>query len=176
MTRKEIVSANPIVDFVRSHGHELWQAGKNFVTDGCPVCKHKKRGHRPVTLYTQTQSWNCHDCKRGGSVIDWVMHERGCDAADAMRLLGGGRNGSEPEAMLVKTYDYVDENGKLLSQTCRYEPKNFKQRQRGGKGGWTWNLQGVRRVLYRLPVVITAQTVCIAEGERMRTICAHWDS
>ena len=54
-TREEIIAANPIVDFVRGRGYELKAEGNNYVTDGCPVCKHEKRGHRPVTLYTETQ-------------------------------------------------------------------------------------------------------------------------
>ena len=37
MTRNEIIAAHPIVEFVRSRGHELKQAGKNFVTNACPV-------------------------------------------------------------------------------------------------------------------------------------------
>jgi hypothetical protein len=35
MSRDEIIGANPIVDFVRSRGHELSPAGQNFVTSGC---------------------------------------------------------------------------------------------------------------------------------------------
>ena len=78
-------------------------------------------------------------------------------------ILGGGNN-SSPE--LVATYDYTDESGNLLYQTCRYQPKDFRQRRPDGKGGWINNLQGVRRVLYRLPEVLKAQTVCVAEGEK----------
>jgi 5S rRNA maturation endonuclease (ribonuclease M5) len=162
MTREEIIAANPIVDFVRSRGHELKPAGRNFVTNGCPVTQHK-RGHRPLMIYPETQSWNCHDCERGGSVIDWIKYERGCDAAEAMRLLGGGRNGA---GEIVATYDYTDENGTVLFQCVRFQPKDFRQRQSDGSGGWIWNLEGVRRVLYRLPDVIAAQTVCVAEGEK----------
>ena len=162
MTREQIIEANPIVDFVRNRGDELKLAGQNFVTNACPQTQHK-RGHRPVMIYPETQSWSCHDCKRGGSVIDWVMIERNVPAADAMRILGGGNN-SSPE--LVATYDYTDESGNLLYQTCRYQPKDFRQRRPDGKGGWIWNLDGARRVLYRLPEVLKAQTLCVAEGEK----------
>src|SRR5262249_8439441 len=128
----------------------------------CPQTRHK-RGHRPVMIYPETQSWSCHDCKRGGSVIDWLAIEKNISAADAMRMLGGGSNGP---ADIVATYDYADETGKLLFQTVRYYHKNFAQRRPDGNGGWIWNLEGVRRVLYRLPEVTAAQTVCIAEGEK----------
>jgi hypothetical protein len=53
MNREEIISANPIVDFVRDRGHELKRAGENFVTSACPVGPHKKQGHTPVTTLSQ---------------------------------------------------------------------------------------------------------------------------
>jgi 5S rRNA maturation endonuclease (ribonuclease M5) len=161
MSREEIIAANPIVDFVRNRGHELKRAGKNFVTNASPVAQHK-RGHRPVMIYPENNSWFDHDLKLGGSVIDWVMHERGCDAAQAMRELSGNNGAAE----IVATYDYTDEGGNLLFQCVRFQPKDFRQRQPAGKGGWIWNLDGAQRVLYRLPEVLKAQTVCVAEGEK----------
>jgi Protein of unknown function (DUF3987) len=62
-----------------------------------------------VTIDVQKQVWHCNDCGIGGSIVDWVMHEKGVSAADALRILGGGRNGSEP----VATYNYCDETGQL---------------------------------------------------------------
>jgi 5S rRNA maturation endonuclease (ribonuclease M5) len=166
MTREQIISTNPIADFVRSRGHELKPAGKNFVTSGCPVTQHKPH-HRPVTINTQKHLWHCNDCDRGGSIIDWIALQENITAAAAMRELGGGRNGLEPvKAKLVKTYDYNDETGELLFQVCRFRPKDFKQRRPDGKGEWTWNTNGVPRVLYRLPEVIKANIVCITEGEK----------
>jgi hypothetical protein len=162
MSREEIIAANPIVEFVRGRGHELKPAGLNFATNGCPVTEHKKKWHRPVSIDVKKQLWFCNDCGLGGTVIDWVMREKGCDAAQAMRELGGG----ESDSQIVDVYDYVDENGQLKHQTVRYHPKRFKQRQPDGKGDYIWNLKGVRRVLYRLPEVIAAQTVCVAEGEK----------
>jgi hypothetical protein len=67
---------------------------------------------------------------------------------------------------IVATYDYVDESGNLLFQTVRYEPKKFKQRRPDGKGGWLWNLEGVRLVPYNLPEVLKASSVLIVEGEK----------
>src|SRR5262249_35656556 len=70
---------------------------------------------------------------------------------------------------IVATYDYRDEQGNLLYQTVRYDPKDFRQRRPDGKGSWLWNLQGVRRVLYRLPQLYAAPTeqpVFLPEGEK----------
>jgi 5S rRNA maturation endonuclease (ribonuclease M5) len=163
-SREEIIFANPIVDFMRDRGYVLMRAGENFVTSDCPMTQHK-RGHRPVMIYPGTQSWWCHDCKVGGSVIDWEVREKHVSAADAMRMLGGGNNGSS-EKKIVATYNYTDEAGNLLFQCVRFQPKDFRQRQSDGKGGWIWNLEGVRRVLYRLPQIISAQIVATTEGEK----------
>ena len=86
----EVITAHPIVEFVRRRGHELKRAGRTR-NHHCPITHHK-RGHRPV-IYPKTQSWSCHDCKIGGTVIDWVMHEKNVTAAEAMRELAGGLTG-----------------------------------------------------------------------------------
>jgi 5S rRNA maturation endonuclease (ribonuclease M5) len=68
--------------------------------------------------------------------------------------------------IIIAKYDYTDENGLLLFQVVRYEPKNFKQRRPDGKGGWIWDLKGVQRILYRLPEVLEAESVLVVEGEK----------
>jgi putative DNA primase/helicase len=70
------------------------------------------------------------------------------------------------EARVTATYDYVDEHGTLVFQVVRYEPKDFRQRRPDGRGGWIWNMDGVRRVLYRLPELLGAKSVLIVEGEK----------
>jgi archaellum biogenesis ATPase FlaH len=61
-------------------------------------------------------------------------------------------------------YDYCDEDGNLLNQVVRTVPKGFRQRRPDGKGGWHWNLEGVRRVMYRLPELKRA--TLLVEGEK----------
>src|SRR5260370_12374008 len=75
-----------------------------------------------------------------------------------------GDNGAA--ARIVAEYDYQDENGKLLFQVVRYEPKNFKQRRPDGKDGRPCNVNRARRVLYRLPEVRTATAVAVCDGEK----------
>jgi putative DNA primase/helicase len=70
---------------------------------------------------------------------------------------------------IVATYSYTDEHSVILYQTLRYEPKEFRQRRPDGQGGWVWDLQGVRRVLYRLPELLAAQAdtpIFVTEGEK----------
>jgi hypothetical protein len=71
-----------------------------------------------------------------------------------------------PRKRIVAEYSYGDEHGKLLYQNIRYDPKDFRLRRPNGKGGWTWTLGDVRRVLYRLPEVLGAEEVLIVEGEK----------
>lgn len=66
----------------------------------------------------------------------------------------------------VATYDYTDESNNLLYQSIRYEPKDFRQRRPDGKGGWIWNLQDTRLVLYHLPEVVASPFVYLVEGEK----------
>jgi len=67
---------------------------------------------------------------------------------------------------IVAEYRYDDERGNVLFEVVRFEPKDFRQKRPDGKGGWVWNLNGTRRVLYRLSEVIAAQSVLIVEGEK----------
>ncbi len=66
----------------------------------------------------------------------------------------------------VATYDYRDERGELLYQVVRFEPKDFRPRRPDGNGGWTWNLQGLRRVVYRLHELAEAERAYLVEGEK----------
>jgi len=74
--------------------------------------------------------------------------------------------GNAAAPRIVAEYDYQDENGKLLFQVVRLEPKTFRQRQPEGNGAWRWNLNGTRRVLYRLQEVLTGKSVVVCEGEK----------
>jgi len=77
------------------------------------------------------------------------------------------------EKRIIATYDYKDESGKLLYQAVRYEPKDFRQRRPDGKGGWIWNLEGVRRVLYRLEELLRAGVVDRYKEHRKRPLAKH---
>ncbi len=63
-------------------------------------------------------------------------------------------------------YPYHNESGNVLFEVVREKPKRFYQRRPDGRGGQAFNLNGVRRVLYRLPEVLKAQAVVVCEGEK----------
>ena len=76
----------------------------------------------------------------------------------------------------VATYDYQDRDDRLLFQVVRKRnpvtgAKTFLQRRPdpAARDGWTWNLNGVDRVLYRLPELLAAdpqRPVYFVEGEK----------
>jgi len=80
-----------------------------------------------------------------------------------------------PFGRITKTYDYVNERNVLVYQVLRDEHKNFRQRRPtnadpGIGEPFTYNLDGVRRVLYRLPEVEAARKlghrIYVVEGEK----------
>jgi hypothetical protein len=81
-----------------------------------------------------------------------------------------GRKSADTTRTIEKVYRYHDEKGSLLYETVRYHPKDFRQRRPDGADGYIWNLDGVRKVLYRLPEILAAinegMTVFVTEGER----------
>ena len=66
---------------------------------------------------------------------------------------------------IIATYDYQDEDSRMLFQVLRYSPKGFAQRRPNGQD-WIYNLQGVRRVLYRLPELLGQKAILWVEGEK----------
>jgi hypothetical protein len=72
---------------------------------------------------------------------------------------------------VVAEYEYTDEHGNRLYRKLRYEPKSFAQEAWKG-GEWISGqgvMDGVRRVLYRLPDLLKAdptEPVFLCEGEK----------
>lgn len=109
-----------------------------------------------------------------------IQCHAGCQTDDVLAVLGltpadlfdnprepGTRPDGRPRT--VATYPYTDEDGTLLFEKVRMEPKTFRQRRPEGTG-WTWSLGDVPRVLYALPDVLAAvdagEPVYVAEGEK----------
>ena len=71
---------------------------------------------------------------------------------------------------VVAEYPYTDESGNVLSIKERFEPKGFRQYVPQPGGGKRYKLDGVRRVLFRLPAVKIAieagEAVFLCEGEK----------
>lgn len=119
----------------------------------------------------------------GGTVV--LTCHAGCETSDVVAALGLSMSDLFPASevpafrapvpsragsAMVRSYDYVDADGQLLFQVCRYSPKDFRQRRRNRSGGWDWTRGDAPLVLYRLPEVLEAialeREVYIVEGEK----------
>ena len=165
MTLDDFKSANRIEDVLAAKGITLrGKAAK------CPF--HEDR-NASLSVDVAKQLWNCHAGCGGGGVIDLLAKYEGKDPGAYIRSLDLEKLATpkpsfkaQASSKLVKVYSYTDEIGRELFQVCRYEPKTFKQRHSDGKGGWIWGMEGISRVLYRLPAVASADTVALCEGEK----------
>lgn len=153
----EIATIDDFRAALEARGHRIKRSGKTFSTT-CPAHEDRNaslsfgEGDRTELVAT------CH----AGCTFEAILAALGLDVPVA--------TGSDFEARIEATYDYVDEGGKLLFQAVRLrDPKTFRQRRRVA-GEWEWKLGDVRRVLFRLPAVRDAaevgRAVFVVEGEK----------
>lgn len=125
----------------------------------CPA--HKDR-EPSLSVMLKENGWIQATCHAGCTQED-ILREMGLENLD---LLTTQINYGEPD----NVWPYQDEKGDVLFEAVRFPGKRFKQRHLGEDGEWVWNLQGVRRVLYRLPEVIEGvkkgRTIYVCEGEK----------
>jgi len=168
MTRDEILQANPILPFVEARGVKLKRTGSSLMA----LCPFHADKNPSMSIQEDKGRWKCFACGKGGTVIDWLMHEKGLSVKDAMTELGG----TEPEAetyRLTDTYHYQDAYGRALYHVDRkdsnWNRKKFGQWRENSSGKRVNSLDGVTRVLYRLPEVLASDEVWLVEGEK----CVH---
>jgi ribosomal protein L37AE/L43A len=104
-----------------------------------------------------------------GCPVERIVAALGLTLADLFQSERPPRKTAAAPRRIVATYAYRDEDGALLYEVVRYQPKEFRQRRPDGQGGWQWSLQGVRRVLYHLPALQAADPaapVFKCEGEK----------
>ena len=140
--------------------------------------------HGSLSVSLEKNCYFDHEANEGGDTIKFVEREFGYNREDAIAWLLDSKNSSAAAAAgksvvhrppprlgrIVATYDYLSESGLLLSQVVRGDPKGFRQRRPDGQGGWSWSVQGVPAVPYRLPELIKDvgenRTIVIVEGEK----------
>jgi putative DNA primase/helicase len=141
----------------------------------CPCPIHE--GHRDsFAINLENGLWTCHSCGLHGDLISLERALTGSDfktaKAEIFSIVGRSDTASDTQdrkqGRIVAEYSYQDEEGCLLYQTVRLDPKDFRQRRPNPGSGWTWNLKGVRLILYRLPELLQrrSETVFVCEGEK----------
>ena len=138
------------------------------------------------TYNINKRTWYDHSAERGGSTLEliayhWGLNEkiRGQLYWDLRRNLDELGVGAPPGdgdkwPPILATYPYPDGDNVLLFEVVRFDTtdsdERFRQRRPDGRGGWIWNVKGVRLVPYRSPELLAAvkavQRVLVTEGEK----------
>lgn len=161
--RRLLVMAAPVgpVRRVLSRLSHLKRAGDGWVAR-CPAHEDERASLSIGVGADRRALLRCH----AGCSLDEVLAALHLTQRDLF-MPAAARNHGKPT--VTATYDYRDASGKLLFQVVRMIPKDFRQRQPNGKGGWSWSTKGVERVLYRLPELLAAdprQLGVVSEGEK----------
>jgi putative DNA primase/helicase len=142
------------------------RSGEN-VTARCPL--HDDRRASLSFNPEKNGAWKCFAGCGQGSVVDFEKLISKCDdqtaianIAEICGLADQRLFQQKPEAV----YQYRDEDGRVLFEKLRFPGKRFVQRATGPDGRPVYKLDGIRRVLYRLQELITANAVAICEGEK----------
>lgn len=158
----------------------------------CPCSSRHKNGDRRPSgrIWIDQGKVHCW-CARGCRFDDWVA---ALGTPKSMWFLTDFRQEQRTKPMIVAEYDYRDEDGRLLFQVIKTNPKGFYQRRKVGETAWAYSLgagsysirDGVykpcapgtagerilpecRRVLYRLPELLASRPsdpVILVEGEK----------
>jgi 5S rRNA maturation endonuclease (ribonuclease M5) len=104
-----------------------------------------------------------------GCDVQTIVSDLGLTMRDLFEESKGFQSNSS-KRRIVEIYKYTDENGKTLYENVKFEPKDFRQRHFDKTSNEIWNLNGVRRVSYRLPELIKAVNedtdIWLCEGEK----------
>jgi hypothetical protein len=149
----------------RLPGQAFTPSGKDLMAR-CPFHEDSKAS---LSLNFCMGVWNCHAGCGAGGLCDFEKKLSGCDdqtaVANIAEIVGLPQlhlAGAKPEAV----YQYTDEAGRIVLEVLRYPGKRFSQRKPDSKGGYEYKLGEMRKPLYNLPGVITANHVVIVEGEK----------
>ena len=130
----------------------------------CPACR--KAGSDKSGEHLLIQAGGKYGCAANPNDREHrqeIFRLAGIKTAPTLATNGSGK-------CIVATYDYHDASGKVVFQVVRYQPKDFRQRRPDGKGGWIWNMDGVEKVLFRLPEILRAiaggKFIFLCEGEK----------
>ncbi len=171
MDRGELLAAFPIDEILEQDGVKLIGNGP-MRKALCPLHGDKNPS---LSVNLEKGIWFCFSCNVGGSVLDWLSIRTGRPVEEIMRELAAKLERSPPLAPapgndVVATYIYRNALGTEVYRVLRYQPKTFKQQRKlPNVDGWAWGMEGVERVLYRLPEILAAkdgEAIWITAGEK----------
>jgi hypothetical protein len=156
-------------------GEPLKREGAELIWQ-CPRPERHSNGdaHPSLKVNPQKNTWSCFVCGVSGTAYQLAAFIFRLDPSDKQSiaarlasLTNGKPSPKSPSHHVVAEYSYTDERGEVLYVVERLDPKGFRQKRPDGRGGWIYNLNGARRVLYNLPQVLAAQdALFVVEGEK----------
>jgi hypothetical protein len=166
---------NSLFTFERAFAYFVYRLPQERITrrDAVAVhCPFHADKSASMSLNLAKAVWNCHGCNEHGGTLDFERKMMGSDTETAWKEIYRitGMEAPKQGRKIAKLYDYTDVRGRLLYQKVRYEPKGFAQRApvcdaTGKRIDWRYNLDDVKKGLYRLPEVLTAKLVVICEAK-----------
>ena len=186
---KEIIlESMAYADYRRYYEQEIGELGKmnssGWVICLCPF--HDDTDPSMNINFFQEGAWKCHACGETGDLFSFHQKKHGTDFKGSLQYFAEflgidpasvkpkkTKKKSKPKKKKplgppAKVYQYIDLDGKVICETCRYEPKDFRQRRPAPtkKGGYLWNLKGIKIIPYNLKAVVESDTLYIVEGEK----------
>jgi hypothetical protein len=104
---------------------------------GCKCGKAKTDVHCPAH---ESIKANLSVSEKNGKIL--VKCHAGCSqeqiisALNARNLWPSKKGDRRQKFNILKAYGYTDAAGKIVFQSCRLDPKDFRQRRPDGAGGW----------------------------------------
>jgi AAA domain/CHC2 zinc finger len=133
------------------------------------------------TLYLDgAGGFHCNGCNVGGNLFQFEARFSNCSLAEAegkVAEITGAKPSFGSSAKLgpvVASYDYRDNDGRVLFQKQKYkrdgQAKTFRVRHPDGKGGWSTGIDPqdgkTKRVLYNQPLLVASNMAIACEGEK----------
>jgi hypothetical protein len=152
--------------------------GHHYCSAACPLNCHRSP-ERQLRLWIGSDNRLMFGCHGGCNKLE-ILRAVGLSWQDTFPAETDWKR-QEVRQEVAARYPYRDEAGRLLYETVRLEPgrggrdKDFRQRRPlvpspRKREHWAWNLDGVRRVLYRLPELLlparAGEPVAVVGGEK----------
>lgn len=150
---------------------------RNKISVKC--CFHDDRTPSMTLFLDGAGGAHCNGCGAGGNIFQIEARISGCTVAAAetkvAEITGAKATVMSKLGPVIAAYDYRDDNDRVVFQKRRYQPegerKTFRVFRQTEDGQWLSGIdapdkEATRRVLYNQPRMVTANMVCICEGEK----------
>jgi 5S rRNA maturation endonuclease (ribonuclease M5) len=144
----------------------------NGMKSCCPLCKSSRQ---TFEVNTKSGAFHCHACSARGK---FVAFEKALAMAQGYEISQSEAHKRVVEALRAcgvtdvtlatpeEEYSYSNADGEVLYEVVRFPGKKFKTRKVDKAGDYVYRSLGLPKLLYRLPWVMAANTICVVEGEK----------